>query len=163
MSGQPPYDPSHPALPPGQQAERPDSLPSDLYGTAQPGSPASVPSSAYQVGSGRAPVRESGGEQALTGFLLGMSGLVLFSCSFVHLPISFLRLLLPGLGIPVGSLSFLLSLPISLVGIIFSVRGRRSAQRRKLAAAGLMLSLLTLVLSLFLPLLLAWAAFSGFS
>ena len=85
-----------------------------------------------------------------------MSGLVLFLCSLLHL-------LVPGLGLPIGRLSFLLSLPISLVGIIFSARGQRSAQRRKLATAGLVLSLLTLVLSLSLPLLLAWAAFSGFS
>lgn len=103
------------------------------------------------------------GGQALTGFLLGMSSLILFSCSLLHLPISFLHLLVPGLGLPIGSLSFLLSLPISLVGIIFSARGRRWAERRKLATAGLILSLLALVLSLSLPLLLVWASFSGFS
>lgn len=107
--------------------------------------------------------KASGDGQALAGFILGIVGLIVFWLPFLSLPIPFMQLLVPFLRLPIGSLSFFLSFPIAIVGVILSARGRRSVKRRGLALVGLILSLLTLALSLLLPLLMTWAAFSGFS
>jgi len=170
MSSQPPYDPYNPdsVLPTRSTQQSEYAAPGDPYARTEPGIPdvqtepgnPYAPSSAnlyapppppvnlypptelvnpyisplvnpytppvnpYTQQQPYAPVllKEPGRNHALVGLILGSIGLL--TCSFIFF-----------------------SLPISIVGIVFSALGRRSISRKGMAIAGLLLSILALVLT----------------
>lgn len=143
MNNYPPSENYPPSTPPTQYAQQMQysgesySQPQSGYG-APYGSPYGVPPYAPPQ-AGYAPVNaygqpvmyayvpvqinEPGRGQAVAGMVLGIIGICLF-----WYPI--------------------LSLPLSIVGLILSILGRRSVTRRGMATAGIVLSSITLVLAL---------------
>lgn len=93
---------------------------------------------------------------ALTGFLLGVSSLLLFFSFWATISFT--------IPIPLDKLRisfFLLTLPSSIMGMFLSLRGRRSKKWRQQALIGLICSLaIVLCWLLMIPILLA--AFSNF-
>lgn len=134
----PPPPPPPPVYPPqpgpyeGQYSQPlyPGATPAPGYGA--PAMP-SIPMPGYAMASipvpMAVPISDPGGGQAVTGLILGIVGLV-----FCWL----------------GILSFCAIVPVAInvVGIIMSALGRRSTQKRGMATAGLVLSIIGLVLTI---------------
>jgi len=74
---------------------------------------------------------------AMAGLILGLISLLLPAIVYFVLPVSILSVICLFLGFP-----------ISIVGLIFSIRGRRSLLRKGMATAGLVLSIIGLLLAL---------------
>ena len=73
----------------------------------------------------------------MAGLILGLISLLLPAIVYFVLPVSILSVICLFLGFP-----------ISIVGLIFSIRGRRSLLRKGMATAGLVLSIIGLLLAL---------------
>lgn len=73
----------------------------------------------------------------MAGLILGLISLLLPAIVYFVLPVSTLAVIYLFLGFP-----------ISIVGLIFSIRGRRSLSRKGMATAGLVLSIIGLLLAL---------------
>ena len=106
---------------------------------------------------------DRGAGPALAGFLCG---LVSFSALVVGVLV--IGGAVPGVtgdAIGAGVVLIVAAFPVALVGLILSIRGRHSLSRRWLAIAGMVLSVLVLVLSLLVTVWLAafWASWSNCS
>lgn len=94
----------------------------------------------------RLPVMDPGAGQATTGLILGTIALVFSVLGFV-----------PFFGIICGSIAFILG----ILGIIFGAIGRRSVTRKGQATAGLVTSIIAVVLPVVVSILIVIASTSA--
>ncbi len=113
--------------PGSMQQVAPGSVPSPAYTSYPSSDPYASPPNPYAVYPGMSPgvmsPPEKGRGMAVAGLVLGILGMIVW--------------LLPFLG-----------LPVSIVGIVLAVQGRRCVSRRTMATIGLVLSIIALVLTL---------------